>query len=292
LIQIHGVPVNSRSRDVRRLSAPRLRRVLVVSTLFLLAPHVEAHHSHLLLLALPAAPAASEPQPPCGPDAIPAYPGLGDAAVVKSWDKSDFGRNWKPPACTLWNEQGFTSLVTISARFQFLSGAEGLLQQIGAISKLAGTQYWSTTHKQWRILITDAYALAGSQPDQRRPDFTLDELKPGKPFYFEQVDNLSGKTTYRMNILEASANRVVFEVENVSTVRYHFIPVFHPSELQSIYFFDRESDKIWRYYSILREGKNASRLVAGNEASSVNRAVALYRHMVGIPSNQEPPAAR
>ena len=183
-------------------------------------------------------------------------------------------------------------MVTISARFQFLSGAEGLLQHIGAISQLAGTQYWSTTHKQWRTLITDAYALAGSQPDQRRMDFTVDELKPGKPFYFEQIDNLSGKTIYRMNILEASSDRIVFEVENVSTMRYHFIPVFHPAELQSIYFFDRESDKIWRYYSILREGKNASRLVAGNEASSVNRAVAFYRHMVGIPSNQEPPAAR
>ena len=182
-------------------------------------------------------------------------------------------------------------MVTISARFQFLSGAEGLLGHIGAVSKLAGTQYWSTTHKQWRTLITDSYALSDAQSDLRRTDFTADELKPGKTFYFEQVDNLSGKTMYRMNILESSPNRIVVEVENISTMRYHFIPVFHPSELQSIYFFDRESDKIWRYYSILREGKNASRLVAGNQASSVNRAVAFYRHMVGIPSNQEPPAA-
>ncbi len=266
--------------------------MLVLATLLLLPSSVEAHHGRFLSLALPAAPAASEPQPPCGQDAVPSYPGLGDPAVVKSWSKSDFSRDWKPPACTLWSEEGFTALVTISARFQFLSGADGLLQHIGAISQLAGTQYWSTTHKQWRTLITDAYALAGSQPDQRRTDFPADELRPGRPFYFEQVDNLSGKTTYRMTILEASANRVVFEVENVSVIRYHFIPVFHASELQSIYFFDRESDKIWRYYSILREGKNASRLVAGNEASSVNRAVAFYRHMVGIPSNQEPPAAR
>jgi len=266
---------------------------VALSTIFVLASNVEAHRRHRRSTPAPAAaPATTEPQPPCGQDAVPAYPGLGDSAVVKSWSKSDFGHDWKPSACTLWNEQGFTALVTISARFQFLSGAEGLLQHIGAISQLGGTQYWSTTHKQWRTLITDAYALAGSQPDQRRMDFTVDELKPGKPFYFEQIDNLSGKTIYRMNILEASSDRIVFEVENVSTMRYHFIPVFHPAELQSIYFFDRESDKIWRYYSILREGKNASRLVAGNEASSVNRAVAFYRHMVGIPSNQEPPAAR
>ena len=283
-----------RSLDVRlRFVASRLHLVLALSTIFVLASNVEAHRGHLRsTLAPAAAPAASEPQPPCGRDAVPAYPGLGDPPVVKSWNKSDFDHDWKPSACTHWSEEGFTSLVTITARFQVLSGAEGLLQHIGAISQLAGAQYWSTTHKQWRTLITDAYALASSQPDQRRMDFTVDELKPGKPFYFEQVDNLSGKTIYRMNILEASSDRIVIEVENVGTMRYHFIPVFHPAELQSIYFFDRESDKIWRYYSILREGKNASRLVAGNEASSVNRAVAFYRHMVGIPSNQEPPAAR
>lgn len=265
----------------------------MVLTVFALASNVEAHRDHVLSrVASVDTLEASEPQPPCGKDAIPAYPGLGDPAVVKSWSKSDLGRSWRPTACTLWSGDGFAALVTISARFQFPSGAEGLLQHIGAISQLAGVQYWSTTHKQWRTLVTDAYALSGSQPDQHRNDFTANELKSGKPFYFEQVDNLSGKTTYRMSILQASADRVVFEVENVSTMRYHFIPVFHPSELQSIYFFDRESEKVWRYYSILREGKNASRLVAGNEASSLNRAVAFYRHMVGIPSNQEPPAAR
>jgi hypothetical protein len=38
--------------------------------------------------------------------------------------------------------------------------------------------------------------------------------------------------------------------------------------------------------------KNANRLVTGNESSAINRAVAFYRHMVGIPTAQEPPVAR
>jgi len=38
--------------------------------------------------------------------------------------------------------------------------------------------------------------------------------------------------------------------------------------------------------------KNANRLIAGNESSTVNRAVAFYRSLVGIPTGQEPPAAR
>ena len=68
--------------------------------------------------------------------------------------------------------------------------------------------------------------------------------------------------------------------------------IFHPGDLQSMYFLDRESDNVWRYYSIVRTGKNASGLIAGNESSSANRAVAFYRHLVGIPTAQEPPGAR
>jgi hypothetical protein len=71
-----------------------------------------------------------------------------------------------------------------------------------------------------------------------------------------------------------------------------FIPIFHPGELQSMYFLDRESDNVWCYYSIARTGKNANGLIAGNESSAVNRAVAFYRYIVGTPTGQEPPAAR
>jgi hypothetical protein len=117
-------------------------------------------------------------------------------------------------------------------------------------------------------------------------------MKEGKVLYFEQVDNLCGKGIYRMHIAEASADRIVFDVENVSTMRYLFIPILHSGEMQSIYFLDRESDDVWCYYSIVRIGKNANRLIAGNESSSVNRAVAFYRYLVGIPIDQEPPAAR
>ena len=232
------------------------------------------------------------PQPPCGKEPISASPGLDGLATVKSWSKSDFGHDWKPPACTGWSEVGFTTLVTIAARFSHTAEAEGLLRHIGAISELSGMRYWSTTHKQWRTLIVDAHALTDSQSGHRRKDFTFDEMKEGKVLYFEQVDNLSGKAIYRMHIVEASASRLVFGIENVSTMRHYFIPILHAGELQSMYFLDRESDKVWRYYSIVRTGKNANGLIAGNESSSVNRAVAFYRYLVGIPTSQEPPRAR
>ena len=248
----------------------------------------------LLAMLLCRAPgyAQSGPQPPCGKEPVPPYPGLDNSPVVKFWSESDLGRDWRPPACTSWSAVGFSTLVTTVARFRYTSGAEGLLRHIGAISELAGMRYWSTTHNQWRTLIGNAYALTDSQPRQRREDFTSNEMKEGKVLYFEQVDNLSGKAIYRIHIVEASASRLVFDVENVSTMRYLFIPILHPGELQSMYFLDRESDRVWRCYSIVRTGKNANGLIAGNESSSVNRAVAFYRHLVGIPATQEPPGAR
>ena len=238
--------------------------------------------------------AQTGPQPPCGQEPVPPYPGLDQSPIVKSWSESDFGHDWRPPACTGWAEPGFSSLVTEVARFRYSAGAEGLLRHIGAISELAGMRYWSTTHKQWQTLIVSAHALTGSQPPQRRQDFTPDEMKEGTVFYMEQVDNLSGAAIYRMHIGEVSSDRLVFDVENVSIMRYFFVTLFHPGEMQSIYFLDRESDSVWRYYGITRIGRNANRLATGpgHAASAINRAVAFYRSLVGIPTGQEPPAAR
>jgi hypothetical protein len=216
---------------------------------------------------------------------------VGDPAIVKAWSKSDLGHDWDPPGCTGWREAGFSTLVTISAKFYNAGGSELLLRQVGAVSELAGLQYWSTTHRQWRTFIKSAYALTADDSDQRRGDFTPSEMSEGKILYFEQIDNLAGRVKYRMKISEASQSRLVFGVENVSTVKYSFLPMLHPGELQSMYFFERERSEVWRYYSIVRAGKKASRLIAGNESSTINRASAFYRHFVGIPETQEPPAA-
>jgi hypothetical protein len=274
----------------------RFRDASTSLVLILALPAVyPAHETHRFHVSAPAPGStriidvepALGPQPPCGKESIPAYPRLDDPAIVKSWSESDFGRDWRPPACTGWAAIGFTTLVTTVARFRHVTEAEGLLRRIGAISELAGVRYWSTTHKRWQTLVVDAYALTAARPDKRR-----DDLKEGNVLYFEQVDNLAGKAIYRMHIAEASADRLVIDVENVSTMRYLFIPIFHPGETQSICFLDRESDSVWRYYSVVRTGTSANRLIVGNESSAVNRAVAFYRHLVGIPTDQEPPAAR
>jgi hypothetical protein len=169
---------------------------------------------------------------------------------------------------------------------------EELLRQGGAISQLAGMRYWSTTHQSWQTLIPDAYAVTSERGNERRKDFTLEELKTGSVLYFEQVDSISGKAIFGLHIVEATADRLVFDVANVTLMKYLIVPLFHPGEMQSIYYLDRESDDVWQYYSMSRTGKNASSLTVGHEASWINRAVAFFRHVAGIPTDQEPPAAR
>ncbi len=234
------------------------------------------------------------PVPPCGAaDIFPPYPAVDAPPKVQVWEREGLGAKWIPPDCTGWKTPGFAMLVVTAGRFHAPSGAAGLLRRISAISELKGIRYWSTTHQSWRTLIAGASALEGDRGG-RRKDFAPEELTPGTMLYFEQEDNLTGKATYRLRVHDVSPRRMVFETENVTTMRYLFVPVFHPGEIQSIYFLDRENEDsdVWRFYSIGRTALGASSLATGHDASSINRAVALYRHLVGIPTDQEPPPAR
>src|ERR1700730_10721099 len=117
---------------------PRLRDALSFSALLLLLPAVYPAQPADRFLLSPPAPQAGVlmeaepqpgPQPPCGKEPIPAYPGVDELAIVKSWSRSDLGRDWKSPACTRWAEVGFTTLVTIAAGFRHTAEAGGLVCQ-------------------------------------------------------------------------------------------------------------------------------------------------------------------
>src|SRR4249919_131486 len=71
-----------------------------------------------------------------------------------------------------------------------------------------------------QTLVEDANALTGALAGSRRPDFASEEMQAGTTHYFAQVDNLSGTATHRLHVAEASADRLVVAIENVSTMRY------------------------------------------------------------------------
>ena len=73
-----------------------------------------------------------KPQLPCAHAAFPAYPETLNIAVVTFWDSSNWSRDWAPPDCTGWTSEGFSNLVSTTARFRAPPGQVSLLQRIGA----------------------------------------------------------------------------------------------------------------------------------------------------------------
>jgi hypothetical protein len=243
--------------------------------------------NRFLAIAACCAAVCAQPQPPCGTPAVPAYPEPGTAAVVRVWQNSD----WTPAPCTGWPKLESATLVATAARFSLPGGDFPLHRRIGAVSAMRGLLYWSTSHQSWQPLILDAYALTA--PDGvRRKDFSPEEIAAGRTLYVLQEDNLLGKVVYETRITGASADRVVLTTRNASAVRYFGVPLFQPGDIQSITFLDRDPKDVWRYYAVLRLPRQASLLTMGHDASLINRAVALFRYLAGIPADRDPPAAR
>ena len=101
----------------------------------------------------------------------------------------------------------------------------------------------------------------------RLGDFRSEELPPGIPFYSAERDGRSA-----------------------SPMRTSLVTLFRPGELQTTYFLDWLGQDDWGYFGLW--GVTTGLLTGGHPASVINRAVALCRHFAGIPTDQEPPAAR
>ena len=257
---------------------------------------------HLAVLALAVATlfslspaAAALPVPPCGGETVPAYPAVGEPPAVQTWFGDGDGADWTPPGCTQWRASGFTTMIGMAARFRHVGGLEALLARIGGISDSLRIRYWSVTRERWRDLLDDAYALSSDDPDARRPDFSADELVPGNVLhFFRDPNSLLGAAVFRMVVLERGADRAVLKVENSSPIRLFRVPVVVPGEQELVVFLERESENVWRFYSLTRTRTGAAIAWRARQRmpSFVNRAVAEYRHLAGIPTDDEPPAIR
>ncbi len=239
---------------------------------------------------LAAVAAGEKPRPPCGVETYPAYPALGSAPVITLWTEAEL-KDWIPPVCTPWQAGSATLVVGLAGHFRDASDANAMLARIGAISSLREVRYWSITDKQWNALFTRASALDGSDSKKLRGDFSASEMGAAHDVYFLTADNRSREDAVsRLHVREASREHLVVETSNVTPLRWMFLSFAAPGDIQTWYFLDREATGSWRFYSLTRVLYSSSffaRFVQGE--SYVNRAVAMYRHLAGIPTDRDPP---
>ncbi len=229
----------------------------------------------------------------CAPIPSAFYPPV-DAPPIFTVAKGDAdGPTLNARRCAGWTDDAGALLIGIAAKLRAAGGVDALLARVGAISTLSEVRYWSVREKQWNQLFTRAYAVIGSDGATPRADFSPAELRSGAEVRFVQADNRTDhRTIYRLRVISVSADRLVFEAENETTLRWTILPLFAPGQIRSAFFLADEAGEVWDYYGLLRVGGGAALVGTGHDASFVNRAVAIYRHIAGLPTDRDPPAVR
>jgi hypothetical protein len=248
-----------------------------------------------LLLVAPASVAATDTAPPrlpCGVESYPAAPALNAPPNAMLWTGATLDEGWRPPACTGWQPAPTTLVVALAGHFSNGRDVDAMLARIGKISALREVRYWSVTDKRWDALFTQATGLDGPNPGALRTDFSSAEIHNGSDLFFLSADNrLQKDVVNRLRAKEVGPKRIVLETTNVSPLRWLRFTMVPAGDMQTLYFLERQADGSWQFYSltrVLNASSLLSRLVTG--PSYVNRAVAMYRYIAGIPTDRDPPA--
>jgi hypothetical protein len=181
--------------------------------------------------------------------------------------------------------------ITVGSLVQTSESQSTLVQRFGSISKLLSVQYWSTTEQKWRPMVSSAGAIVSPSTRSARADYSLAELLTEEDRYYSMTDTRSGRAvTYRLRVRQSQPGELVVAISNVDPIKQWGITLYAADGVSSLYFLEKRSPDVWAYYAITRLLPN-SFLAQGHEKSYINRAVALYRHIVGIATATEPPSA-
>lgn len=235
--------------------------------------------------------AADEPRLPCDGEPFPAYTALDAPPAVRVWTESGFV--WNPPRCSGWGKSEYALLVAVASRFSHSGGVDGLVGRIARVSRFTGILYWSVSTQSWRRLVLDAHATAAPDRAARRDDFAPDELAPGPLLHFWQEERSpAGEMVYRLRVLERTPTRLIVDIRNGNPVDPPLHPKIQAGAYRFLHIFDKEEAGVWRYYGLMGLRGQGASAIEWFRASYVNRAVAVYRHLAGIPTDRDPPAAR
>jgi len=119
------------------------------------------------LVCVVMAAAQSRPQLPCGQEAFPAYPDVASPPVVTYWSRATSVRRGRHRPARDGPAEAIRRWSPTVGRFRGPGSVEELLQRIGAVSRMTGMRYWSTTHQRWQD--SDRRGACGRRPPPRSP---------------------------------------------------------------------------------------------------------------------------
>jgi hypothetical protein len=182
--------------------------------------------------------------------------------------------------------------VTVAAVVQTSFGQSALIERFGAISKLPGIQYWSTTDQRWRPMISAAFAVDSSEGVKPRGDFAAAEFVPGVYRFYRITDTRSKHAiAYELRLRVGPPGHVIVETANSEPLTDWGVTLYPADGVHTLYFLRERSPGTWSFYSITR-AVPATFLAEGHEKSFINRAVALFRHYMQLPGITDTPPAR
>jgi len=223
-------------------------------------------------------------------DINPAYPALNAPPAVQAYDA---GTNAAAPSgANCFSDHDRAAIwITVASVIQTPLSPDDFIKRFGAVSQLRGVQYWSTTDQAWRPMAATAFAVNTADTDQPRADYSPAELL-GISRYYRVTDTRTYlPIEYRLEVRPSPHGHVLVETSNVDPIKKWGITLYKTDGIHTFYFLNERSPGIWSYYSITRVVP-ATFLAKGHEESYINRAVALYRHYMQLPTSAAPPAAR
>lgn len=204
---------------------------------------------------------------------------------VAAWHKDDA----RKPDCAGLLNGDFSLYVSLVGKLP-AANSDDILERFGAVSLLRGLPYWSFSENRRETMIRDAFPVTSAGKKTSGSGFTIKEMMAGHDLFYRQTDNRSAEgVTYRMRVMEHAPHRLLIAVENVSSVRFLFMTLFQPGDLQTVYLLEQAKDRTWRYYNLTGIRGSGWTTGHGSEKSYMSRALSMFSHFAGMTVADTPP---
>jgi hypothetical protein len=221
---------------------------------------------------------------------LPAYTQPGGSPTIAVWTEADANRApWQGAPCLHWTS-GQTRMVTALAASIAANSLDELLDRYGSLSTYKSIRFWSVMHQTWEDLVVSAGFVDGPQANYSQRDQTSADFQTGRVLYYYEISP-AGRTLHRLTVQRRTQDEVVVSTENISPVKVALFTIFQPQALQTATFIQRKGPNAWGYYQAIKLGEGSDFIAVRSPSPYINRLVAMYRYMTGIPTDSLPPVA-